>query len=387
MRGDRIVSGGNLEVEPRGDHVLAEDRPGAARHREHERDARDRPVLDALRTGRTHRGEAARLEVEHREALRVAHEGFGARARREPHLDAPGGVGGAQERLRPRRVVAVDEDGLGAVHGQRLGVRDEAAERQLEVAALLHGALGHHTGPAGLRADQERDRVQRRVARDADRRLDLGEAAPCSLGRVGREECGALLQVGDVRLIRGCPPCAKLLQREHQLHRVEQPDHTCELRRRQPAREADELRSRHLDVDEHAAECEVVERHRLDGDTEVETVRHDEAVDHVEIRRGASVQAHDDAVLDEQLRLGVAGPSGSHEAELGMRRHEQLAIELAPLPRFEAPATHPRAALAARTRPRPPVRTPRCALPHSRRAGPPRLSSCAAVERPGRSAV
>ena len=152
-----------------------------------------------------------------------------------------------------------------------------------------------------------------------------------------------------MRLVRGYAPRAQLLEREHQLNGIEQPDHACELRRGQAAREAHELRTGYADVDEHPREREVVERHRLAGDIEVEPVRHDEAVDDVEIGRGAAVQAHDDAVLDEQLRLRIERPSGSHEAELGMRRHEQLAIELPPLARFEAPATHVRAALAART--------------------------------------
>ena len=177
MRGDRVVARGDLEVEPGGDHVLGEDRPRAARQRQHERDARDRAVLHALRAGRAHDGDAARLEVEHRHPLRVAHQRLGAGARGEPHLDAARGVGGAEERLRPRRVVAVDEDLLGAVDRERLGVGDEPVDRELEVAPLLDRALGHHAGPPGLRADEQRDRVQRRVARDADGGLDLGEAA------------------------------------------------------------------------------------------------------------------------------------------------------------------------------------------------------------------
>ena len=146
VRGDRVVAGGDLEVEPGGEDVLAEDRARPAGNGEDERDARDRPVLHALRAGRAHDREAARLEVEHREPLRVAHQRLRARARREAHLHSARGVGGAEERLRPRRVVAVDEHGLGAVDGERLRVRDEAADRELEVASLLDRALRHHAG-------------------------------------------------------------------------------------------------------------------------------------------------------------------------------------------------------------------------------------------------
>ena len=169
------LPGRDLEVEPGGEHVLAEDRARAAGNREHERDARDRAVLHALRAGGADGREAARLEVEHRQTLGGAHQRLRARARGEAHLHSAGGVGGAEERLRPRRVVAVDEHRLGAVDRERLGVGDEPADRELEVPALLDRALRHHARATGLRADEQRDRVQRRVPRDADRRLELGE--------------------------------------------------------------------------------------------------------------------------------------------------------------------------------------------------------------------
>ena len=151
------------------------------------------------------------------------------------------GVRRGEERLRPRRVVAVDEHRLGAVDGERLRVGDEALDREPQVQPLLDRALRQHARPARLRADEDRDRVQRRVARDADRRLDLGEAARGSLGGVGGEQRRVLLQVRDVRLVRGRAAGAQLLQREHQLDRVEQRDHARQPRRRQPAREPDEL--------------------------------------------------------------------------------------------------------------------------------------------------
>ena len=106
----------------------------------------------------------------------------------------------------------------------------------------------------------------------------------------------------------GRAPRAELLQREHQLDRVEQADDAGELRRRQATREPDELGARDVDVDEHPGEREVVERHRLGGDLEIEAVRDDEAVDDVEVGGGAAVHARDDAVLDDELRLGSFGP-------------------------------------------------------------------------------
>ncbi len=168
VRRDRVVARGHLEVEPRGDHVLAEDRPRAAGHREDERDARDRPVLHALRARGAHDRDAARLEVEHRLALGGAHQRLRPRARREAHLDAARRVGRAEERLRPGRVVAVGEDRLGAVHRERLGVRHEPLDRELEVAALLDRALRHHAGPA--RSASRRAARSRSAARSARRR-------------------------------------------------------------------------------------------------------------------------------------------------------------------------------------------------------------------------
>ena len=53
-----------------------------------------------------------------------------------------------EERLRPGRVVSVDEDRLGAVDRERLGVGDEALDRELKVPPLLHRALRQHARAA-----------------------------------------------------------------------------------------------------------------------------------------------------------------------------------------------------------------------------------------------
>ena len=319
VRRDRVVAGGDLEVEPRREHVLAQDRPGAARNGEHEGDAGDRPVLDSLRAGRAHGCEAARLEIEHRVSLRVAHERLRPGPGREAHLHAARGVRSAEERLRPRRVIAVHEHLLGAVDGQRLRIRDETADRELEIPALLHRALGHHARPAGLRADEEREGVERRVAGDADGRLDLRESAPRRLGRIRGEERRALLQVRDVRLVRGRPARPELLEREHQLDRVEEADDAGQLRRRETARKTDELGARGIERHEHPGELEVVDRHRLFRDVEVEAVGDDEAVDDVEVGCVPAVHAHDDAVLDDELRRGIPRPVRRDEAQLRVR--------------------------------------------------------------------
>ena len=234
--------------------------PGTAQD---ERDAGDRAVLHALGAGCADDREAARLQVEHRAALRVAHQRLRAGAGGEAHLHASRCVGGRQKRLRPGRVVTVGEHRFGAVHGEGLGVRDEAPDGELQVPALLDGALRHHTRAAGLGADEERDRVQRCVARDTHGRLHLGEPPGCRLGRIGREQRRVLLQVGHVRLVARYPARPELLQREHQLHRIEHPRHARQLRRRQTTREPDEVGSRDIDVDQPPCHLDVGQTHRL----------------------------------------------------------------------------------------------------------------------------
>ncbi len=177
VRGDRVVARCDLEVEPGGDHVLGQDRARPARQREDERDARDRAVLHALRPGGAHDRDAARLEVEHRHSLGLAHQRLRARAGGEAHLDAARRVRRAEERLRPRRVVAVDEHLLGAVHRQRLGVGDEAVDRELEVAALLDRALRHHAR-AGRSASRRGARSRSAVRSGRPRRSSRAPRSP-----------------------------------------------------------------------------------------------------------------------------------------------------------------------------------------------------------------
>ena len=392
VRRDRVVARRDLEVEPGREHVLGEDLADAAGHREHERHARDRPVLDALRAGGADRGEAAGLEVEHRVALRVAHQRLGAAAGGEAHLHAPRRVRGGEKRLRPGRVVTVHEHGLGAVHRQRLRIGDEPLDRELEVAALLDRALRHHARPAGLRADQDRDRVQRRVAGDADRGLHLGEAARRRLGGVGGEQRRVLLQVRDVRLVGRGPPRAQLLEREHQLDGVEPGDHAREPRGRQPAREPDEVRTRDVHVDEPARDLVVRELGGLRRDLEVEAVERDEAVDHVEVLGPPSVHRDDAPAVDLEPRLRVVRAVHRDEPELRVRRDQQLAPELPRLAGGEPlrPALGHRcpAARARHTRPaRRGRRPPRQAEPSSVSNRSAHASSSSAVERCGRRAV
>ena len=120
----------------------------------------------------------------------------------------------------------------------------------------------------------------------------------------------------------------QLLEREHQLDGIEQAGDARELAGREPPSEPDELGPRDVDVDQHARDRLVGQRHRLGGDVQVDPVRDEEAVDHVEVGRRSPVHPRHDPVLDDELRLGVVRPVRRHEPELGQRRHEQLAPQL-----------------------------------------------------------
>ncbi len=121
---------------------------------------------------------------------------------------------------------------------------------------------------------------------------------------------------------------------------IEEADDAGELRRREAAGEADELRAWNSHIHESACELGLVQRHRLGGDFEIEPVRDDEPVDHVEVGGRAPVHPDDDPVLDDELRLGVVRPAGCDEPELGERGDELLAMEIAPVTRRETAATH-----------------------------------------------
>ena len=92
---------------------------------------------------------------------------------------------------------------------------------------------------------------------------------------------------------------------------------------RQAAREADELAARNADVDEHARQLDVVERHRLGCDLQVEPVGDDEAVDDVELRRGAAVHAR------RRRRLRRPAPAPGRSARRRRRARARAAARRA----------------------------------------------------------
>src|SRR2546425_12869336 len=100
-----------------------------------------------------------------------------------------------------------------------------------------------------------------------------------------------------------------------------------------------------MDVDEPTGKLAVVESHRLVGDVEIEAVARNEVVDGVELALCAPVKRYDTAVLHVQPGLGVVWTVHCDEPQLGMRRDQKLATQLALLSLDEAP--RPRSLLFA----------------------------------------
>ena len=94
-----VVGGRHFEVEHRGDQVFRQHRPNARRHSAGHADTAHRAVLQPLNPGAFGNEDAARFEVEHRLALRIAHQRFGSGAGGVAHFQPAGGVGRGEERL------------------------------------------------------------------------------------------------------------------------------------------------------------------------------------------------------------------------------------------------------------------------------------------------
>ena len=196
----RVVAGAGLEAVERGHHVLGEDLPHAVWHRAGDVNAVDSAVLSSLRACRARDGHATGLKVEQGLPLGCAHQYLGTGTGREAHLEAAGRVGRREQRLRPRRVIPVKEDTLGAVDRHGLRVSREATEAELELGLLLDAALCQCARGRHLTTDQQRERHQRGVAQHGHGRLELAEPERDSAGGVCGDQQGVVDAISDVRL-------------------------------------------------------------------------------------------------------------------------------------------------------------------------------------------
>ena len=262
------------------------------------------------------------------------------------------------------------------------------ASRRLSRSSTAHCVIT--PGAPGLRADQQRHGVERRVARHADRRLAFGEAAQRGLGRVGREQRRVLLEVRDVRLVGGRAPGAQALEREHHLDRRAAPTTRASLAGVRPRASRTSSARGHVDVDEHPRERRVGERHRLGSDVEIDAVGRDEAIERVEALARLAVELADDTVLDHERRRGVAGAVHGHEAERRLGPDQRLAPERRLARTRKRSLRGSSLTVAARNSPRSAITTAASRTNAAQRGAPtsasaaPIASSSAAVARRGR---
>ena len=187
MRCRRVVAGGHLQIEHRRQQILGQHGPHAARQR-----------FRAARCRRSSRSEHPGCP-RRRDAAGSAPPGRASRPSAWP-ISASEPVPDVKRTLTPREAYADARNAfdqgvsspstkaLGAIHRECLGVGRQPFHRQPQAHRFLDRALRQHAAAAGLCADQDGKRVQRRKARHAHRGLHLGEAAQRGLSCIGRQQ-------------------------------------------------------------------------------------------------------------------------------------------------------------------------------------------------------
>ncbi len=163
-----------------------------------------------------------------------------------------------------------------------------------------------------------------------------------------------------MRLVRRRAPRAQLLQREHQLDRIEQRDDPRQTRWGQAARKPNQLVARHADIDEPPRDLHVLELRSLAGNVQVEPVAGDEVIERIPVLLAPAVELDDPPIFDDERGRRIVRAVHRNEPELDQRLDRKLATQTARLPRDEARRALVRLqeALAPR-RPAPPrARTP-----------------------------
>ena len=226
---------------------------------------------------------------------------------------------------------------LGAVEADRLGVRGEAPEAEVELEGLLDRALRERAGGADLRADEHGEGVRRRVGIDGHGGLDLAEAVGDRGGRVGGEQQGIVEPVGDVRLVAGRAAHAHLGDGHLELDRTQEGDDPGELLGGRARGEADDVRARRAGVDDQAGERDVVEGVRLLRDCRVDAARGDEGVDEVEVGGRRAVELGDAAVrVEGDGGLGIVRRGERDEPRLVVPLGEAVEVDRPLVERLEA---------------------------------------------------
>ena len=264
------------------------------------------------------------------------HEQLRPRPRRAAHLDAARGIGRREKGFRPRRVVAIDEALLGAVDGDRLGVRREPGHADPEFLRLLARALKQRPPASDRGPDRACKRIRPSISRDSHRRLDLVESE-CDRGRgIGSHLQRVVLGIRHVRLIAGRLARAHLAVGEDDLERGELGDDFGELGRRHAAGEPHQLAARDVHVDQHPRDLGRRNAHRFRRDLRIDVIAGDERVDHIEVRSTDPVHHVDAARTECQPRLWVVTARERGKSVLGVLDRELVEPKRALIPVGEA---------------------------------------------------
>ena len=165
--------------------------------------------------------------------------------------------------------------------------------------ALLDGALGERARGGDLAADEERQRVRRRVAQHGDRGLELAEAVRDRRGGIGGDQQRMVDAVRDVRLDRRGPAHPHLLHRLEDLDGGEKRERRRDLGGRHARGQPRDLGARdRRDRRAIRANSTVSSAIASSATDRSMPVAGDELVDQVELLLGLAVELDHAAVLD-----------------------------------------------------------------------------------------
>ncbi|CRI80500.1 Uncharacterised protein [Salmonella enterica subsp. enterica serovar Typhi] len=180
-----------------------------------------------------------------------------------------------------------------------------AQHAELQLGGFFQGALSQYARTTNLRADQQRDGVERRVACYRNRGFLFVKPAPCAFGGIGGNLHRVILDVGDVRLLRRRAACAHFLHRHHHLNHVHMRNHFNNFRRGHGGGQRNDFAALDVRIAEHVSQLDRIHRHHFFGAVQVDAVAGDKVVDQVEFANRFSVQLGHRAVNDFNRRFWI----------------------------------------------------------------------------------
>ena len=180
-----------------------------------------------------------------------------------------------------------------------------AQHAELQLGGFFQRALSQYARTAYLRADQQRDGVERRVARYRNGGFLFVKSAPCAFGGVGGNLYRVIFDVGDVRLLGWGAAGAHFLHRHHHLNDVHMRNHFDNFCRRHRGGQRDDFAAFNVRIAQHVGQLNRIHRHHFFGAIQVNAVAGDKVVDQVKIAHRFPVQLGHRAVNDFYRRFRI----------------------------------------------------------------------------------